>query len=149
MLLAPISLPFLPLIGIGIAALSVFGVVKSVLHMFLDAKASHVKCYKTAKYFKCGMFILGGVTLIALIFLPITTALAGIVGTPAILLKIACLVIGAFLSIKGGMSIRQDYSVIKFILARRESDYISSQSGSHSWCEKLCVQTGNSTSPES
>ena len=34
--LAPISLPFLPLIGIGIAALSVFGVVKSVLHMFLD-----------------------------------------------------------------------------------------------------------------
>ena len=136
---SPISLPFLPLVGIGITTLSVFGVVKSVLHMFLDAKASHVKCYKAAKYFKCGIFILGGAALIALTFLPIATVLAGIIGMPAILLKIACLVIGAFLSIKGGMSIRQDYSVIKFILARRESDYISSQSGSHSWCEKLCV----------
>ena len=100
---SPISLPFLPLIGIGIAALSVFGVVKSVLHMFLDAKASHVKCYKTAKYFKCGMFILGGVALIALIFLPITTALAGIIGAPAILLKIFCFALGSFIALKSGV----------------------------------------------
>ena len=79
------------------------------------------------------MFILGGVTLIALIFLPITTALAGIVGTPAILLKIACLVIGAFLSIKGGMSTRQDYSIVECILASRECDYIYYDSKECSW----------------
>ena len=122
--LAPISLPFLPFVGIGIATLSVFGVVKSVLHLFLDAKASHVKCYKAAKYFKCGIFILGGAALIALTFLPITTALAGIIGTPAILLKIICSVIGAFLSIKGGISIKKNYSIVECILASRECDYI-------------------------
>ena len=121
---SPISLPFIPLVEIGIAALSVLGVVKSVLHLFLDEKASHVKCYKVSKYFKCAMFILGGAALIALTFLPITTALAGIIGIPAILLKIASLVIGAFLSIKGGISMKKDYSVVECILASRECDYI-------------------------
>ena len=135
--LSPISLPFLPLVGIGIAALSVFGVVKSVLHMFLGDKASHVKCYKAAKYFKCGMFILGGVALIALTFLPITTALAGIIGVPAILLKIISLVIGAFLSIKGGISMKKNYSIVECILASRECDYIYSYSERKSWREKL------------
>ena len=134
---SPISLPFIPLVGIGIAALSVLGVVKSVLHLFLDNKASHVKCYKAAKYFKCGIFILGGAVLIALTFLPITTALAGIIGTPAILLKITSLVIGAFLSIKGGISMKKDYSVVECILASRECDYIYKNSEEGSWREDL------------
>ena len=132
---SPISLPFLPLIGIGIAALSVFGVVKSVLHMFLDAKASHVKCYKAAKYFKCGMFILGGAALIALTFLPIATALAGIIGTPAILLKIICSVIGVFMALKGGMSIKKEDSIVECILASRECNYIYFDSKGSSWRE--------------
>ena len=139
---SPISLPFIPLVGIGIAALSVLGVVKSVLHLFLDSKASHVKCYKAAKYLKCGIFILGGAALIALTFLPITTALAGIIGIPAILLKIASLVIGAFLSIKGGISMKKDYSVVECILASRECDYIYRNSESGSRREKLsCLST--------
>ena len=139
---SPISLPFIPLVGIGIAALSVLGVVKSVLHLFLDNKASHVKCYKAAKYFKCGIFILGGAALIALAFLSTTTALAGIIGTPAILLKITSLVIGAFLSIKGGISMKKDYSVVECILASRECDYIYRNSESGSRREKLsCLST--------
>ena len=134
---SPISLPFIPLVGIGIAALSVLGVVKSVLHLFLDDKTSHVKCYKVSKYFKCAMFILGGAALVALTFLPITTALAGIIGIPAILLKIASLVIGAFLSIKGGISMKKDYSVVECILASRECDYIYKNSEEDSRREEL------------
>ncbi len=130
---SPISLPFLPLVGIGITTLSVFGVVKSVLQMFLNDKVSHVKCYKAAKYFKCGMFILGGVGLIALTFLPITTALAGLIGVPAILFKIASFAIGAFMALKGGVSMKQDYSVVECILASRECDYIHCYSDGGSW----------------
>ncbi len=125
---APISLPFLPLVGIGIAALSVFGVVKSVLHLFLDSKASHVKCYKAAKYFKGGIFILGGAALIALTFLPISTALAGLIEVPAILLKIFCFAFGAFMSLKGGVSMTKNYSIVKCILASRECNYICKNS---------------------
>ena len=132
---SPISLPFLPLVGIGITALSVLGAVKSVLHMFLDNQSSHVKCYKAAKYFKCGMFILGGAALIALTFLPIATALAGIIGTPAILLKIICSVIGVFMALKGGMSIKKEDSIVECILASRECNYIYFDSKGSSWRE--------------
>ena len=135
--LAPISLPFFPLVGIGIAALSVLGVVKSVLHLFLDNKASHVKCYKAAKYFKCGIFILGGAALIALAFLPITTALAGIIGTPAILLKIACPVIGSFAFLKGVISCRYNYSRNECMLVVKELERIYGKSESGSITEKL------------
>ena len=135
--LAPISLPFFPLVGIGIAALSVLGVVKSVLHLFLDNKASHVKCYKAAKYFKCGIFILGGAALIALAFLPITTALAGIIGTPAILLKIACPVIGAFTFLKGVISCRYNYLRNECMLVVKELERIYGKSERGSITEKL------------
>ena len=132
---SPISLPFLPLVGIGIDALSVFGVVKSVLHLFLDSKASHVKCYKAAKYFKCGIFILGGVALIALTFLPIATALAGFIGIPAILLKIFCFALGSFIALKGGVSMTKNYSTVECILAHRECKYINYTSDNASWRE--------------
>ena len=134
---SPISLPFIPLVGIGIAALSVLGVVKSVLHLFLDNKASHVKCYKAAKYFKCGIFILGGAALIALAFLPITTALAGIIGTPAILLKIACPVIGAFTFLKGVISCRYNYLRNECMLVVKELERIYGKSERGSITEKL------------
>ncbi len=65
------------------------------------------------------MFILGGVALIILTFLPIATALAGIIGTPAILLKIFCFALGGFMALKDGISMKQDYSVVEYILVSR------------------------------
>lgn len=132
---SPISLPFLPFVGIGIAALSVFGVVKSVLYLFLDNEASHIKCYKAAKYFKCGIFILGGTALIALTFLPITTAVVGLIGVPAILLKIFFFALGSFIALKGGVSMTKNYSTVECILAHRECKYINYTSDNASWRE--------------
>lgn len=105
----------------------------------LDSKDKKGITHFVAKILRNCAWIFGGAALIALTFLPITTALAGIIGAPAILLKIICSVIGAFMALKGGMSMKKDYSKIECILARRECDYIYYHSKANSRRKELAT----------
>ncbi len=115
----PIALPFLPAVGIGIAILSGLGVIKSALRLFYDNNNWQVGFYHAAKYIKAGMFVLGGLGLIALPFLPIASALASVIGMPTLIINIFSLLVGLFSAIKGCMSFRRMSSNIKFILSYR------------------------------
>ena len=113
----PIVLPFLPAVGIGIAVLSGLGVIKSALRLFYDKNSWQVRCYHAAKYIKAGMFVLGGLALIALPFLPIAATLASVIGMPTLVINIFSLLVGLFSAITGCMSFRRMSSNIKFLLA--------------------------------
>lgn len=113
----PIALPFLPGVGIGIAVLSGLGLIKSALRLFYDKNSWQVRCYHAAKYIKAGMFVLGGLALIALPFLPIAATLASVIGMPTLIINIFSLLVGLFSAITGCISFRRMSSNIKFLLA--------------------------------
>ena len=113
----PIALPFLPGVGIGIAVLSGLGLIKSALRLFYVNKSWQVGFYHAAKYVKAGMFVLGGLALIALPFLPIAATLASVIGMPTLIINIFSLLVGLFSAITGCMSFRRMSSNIKFLLA--------------------------------
>lgn len=113
----PMALPFLPTVGIGIAVFSGLGLIKSALRLFYDKNSWQVRCYHAAKYIKAGMFVLGGLALIALPFLPIAATLASVIGMPTLIINIFSLLVGLFSAITGCMSFRRMSSNIKFLLA--------------------------------
>lgn len=115
----PIALPFLPAVGIGIAVLSGLGVIKSALRLFYHDSDWQVRFYHAAKYIKAGMFVLGGLALIALPFLPIAAALASIIGMPTLIVNIFSFLVGLISFIKGCMSFTRKSLNIKFLLANQ------------------------------
>lgn len=139
----PIALPFLPGVGIGIAVLSGLGLIKSALRLFYDKNSWQVGCYHAAKYIKAGMFVLGGLALIALPFLPIAATLASVIGMPTLIINIFSLLVGLFSAIKGCMSFRRMSSNIEFRLADQAMDKASAIEldlpgrGDKHWRDKL------------
>lgn len=117
----PIALPFLPAVGIGIAALSGLGLIKSALRLFYTDDSQQnswqVRFHQAAKYIKSGMFVLGGLGLIALPFLPIAAALASVIGMPTLVVNIFSFLVGLVSAVKGCMSFTRMSSNIKFQLA--------------------------------
>ena len=113
----PIVLPFLPAVGIGIAVFSGLGLIKSALRLFYDKNSWQVGFYHAAKYVKSGMFVLGGLALIALPFLPIAATLASVIGMPTLIINIFSLLVGLFSAITGCISFRRMSSNVKFLLS--------------------------------
>ena len=113
----PLALPFLPAIGIGIAVLSGLGLIKSALRLFFKDNYWQVGFYHAAKYIKAGMFVLGGLGLIALPFLPVTATLASLIGMPILVVNIFSFLVGLASAVKGCMSVTRMSSKIKFLLA--------------------------------
>ena len=113
----PIALPFLPAVGIGIAVLSGLGLIKSALRLFYDKNSWQVRCYHAAKYIKAGMFVLGGLALIALPFLPIAATLASVIGMPTLVINIFSFLVGLVSAVKGCMSVTRMSSNIESNLA--------------------------------
>lgn len=82
-----------------------------------------VRFHQAAKYIKSGMFVLGGLGLIALPFLPIAAALASVIGMPTLVVNIFSFLVGLVSSIKGCISVTRMSSNIKFLLAYRAMNY--------------------------
>ena len=139
----PMALPFLPTVGIGIAVFSGLGPIKSALRLFYVNKSWQVRCYHAAKYIKAGMFVLGGLALIALPFLPIAATLASVIGMPTLIINIFSLLVGLFSAITGCMSFRRMSSNIEFRLADQAMDKASAIEldlpgrGDQHWRDKL------------